>query len=67
MPGYDGPEYHKQCLQIDGAQRERVFQETWSFRIGGAYEARADLTRIEGGRERHYGAVATFSVVGLAF
>lgn len=57
-------------FQIDGAQSQRVFSPTnkcgcWVDLPSGQYEAIADLTRIEQGKERHFVARQDFQVVGF--
>lgn len=61
---YTGPDYYNSCHTIDGEQEPRSATAFWYMRVPGAYTASADLTRIEGGTERHYLARQDFQVLG---
>lgn len=62
---YEGPEDKKSCFALEGEKDSRVFTKFWFLRVSGEYHALADLTRIEGGRERHYLARQDFTVIGF--
>lgn len=59
-------------FQIDGAQSQRVFSPTntcgcWFDLPSGEYQAVAELTRMEHGRERRYSVRENFRVLGEQF
>jgi hypothetical protein len=66
---YDGPMHRSSYFQIDGAQRQRMFQPTnscacWTDLVSGNYIASATLIRMVNGQEKRYVAVQAFQVLG---
>ena len=64
--GYDGPQFKRSCLELDGAHDRRSFTVFWELRQDGEYEAQAVLTRIEDGRISRYTDQQPFRVVGFS-
>lgn len=61
---YDGPEYKRSCLSLDGTMSARTYTRYWDIRSPGVYHAEADLLRIGFGKERHFRAIQDFTVLG---
>lgn len=61
---YDGPQRNRFCWELHGLAAPKTETVFWFLRVPGAYIASADLTRMEGGTERHYIARQTFDVLG---
>lgn len=62
---YDGPEYKASYHQLDGAQRQRIFQpRVWELRTAGQYVARATLIRVTNGRSKTLVSTKDFRVLG---
>lgn len=63
--GVDGPELKRSCFTLDGWQSRRTWTVYWTLESAGEYLASADLTRIEGGKEKHYASSQPFRVIGF--